>query len=86
MQVADRRLIGGKAGVICASCVSRSPLRKLQGEQAATTFSQVVAPPFDRGVTWSKVSSSREPQYWQTNRSRRNTLKRVKAGERDGFT
>jgi hypothetical protein len=30
--------------------------------------------------------SSRAPQYWQENLSRRNTLKRVKAGWVAGFT
>src|SRR3546814_20412766 len=46
-------------------------------------------PPRDRGITCSKVRSwvaSREPQYWQENRSRRNTLKRVNAGLRDWWT
>jgi hypothetical protein len=57
----------------------------LQGEQAATTFSQVVRPPLERGTTWSKVRSSREVQYWQEKRSRRKTLKRVKAGVREGL-
>ena len=37
------------------------------------------------GTTWSKVSSSRVPQYWQAKRSRRKTLKRVKAGVREGL-
>ncbi len=64
----------------------RSPFRRLQGAQAATTLSQVVWPPLERGMTWSKVRSSRVPQYWQVNRSRRKTLKRVKAGCRDGLT
>jgi hypothetical protein len=58
----------------------------LQGEQAATTFSQVVAPPQRRGMTWSKVRSSGVPQYWHWKRSRRNTLNRVKAGWREGLT
>src|SRR5690348_13537715 len=34
----------------------RSPLRRLQGAQAVTTFSQTDSPPFDRGTTWSRVS------------------------------
>lgn len=38
------------------------------------------------GMTWSKVRSSWEPQYWHSNLSRRKTLKRVKAGLRDGCT
>ena len=32
------------------------------------------------------MRSSRAPQYWQTKRSRRNTLNRVKAGCVDGLT
>ncbi len=31
-------------------------------------------------MTWSKVISPLDPQYWQVNSSRRNRLKRVKAG------
>src|SRR6202008_3086928 len=62
------------------------PFRKLQGEQAATTFSQVVWPPLERGMMWSKVRSSGAEQYWQTKRSRRNTLNRVKAGWVVGLT
>src|SRR5215510_3154992 len=62
------------------------PFLRLHGEQAATTFTQVVWPPRERGSRWSKVRSSREPQYWQLNLSRRNTLKRVKAGCVAGFT
>ena len=34
------------------------PFRKLHGEQAVTTLSQVVCPPFERGIRWSKVRSS----------------------------
>ncbi len=59
---------------------------RLQTEQAATTFSQLVTPPFERGMTWSNVRSSRSPQYWQVKRSRRKTLNRVKAGNRVGLT
>ena len=61
------------------------PFFRLQGAQAATTFAQVVWPPRERGTTWSKVRSSSAPQYWHWKRSRRNTLKRVKAGWRDGW-
>src|SRR5271163_1060721 len=67
------------------SCGRRLPFRRLQVEQAVTTLSQVVRPPRDRGMTWSKVSSCEgngSLQYWQTKRSRRNTLNRVKAGRR----
>src|SRR6202022_3242893 len=55
-------------------------------EQAAITLPQVVWPPRERGTRWSKVRASRAPQYWQLNLSRRNTLKRVKAGCVAGFT
>ena len=40
------------------------------------------SPPRERGTTWSKVSSGAgkaSAQYWHSKRSRRNTLKRVKA-------
>src|SRR6185295_3568222 len=73
-------------GHILASSVVRLPLRRLQVPQAATTLSQVVCPPRERGSKWSKVRSSRSPQYWQEKRSRRKTLNRVKAGCVDGFT
>ena len=62
------------------------PFLRLQGEQAATTLIQIVCPPRERGNRWSKVRSSREPQYWQLNLSRRKTLKRVNAGCVVGFT
>ena len=48
-------------------------------------MSQVVRPPRLRGITWSKVRSwvgRFSPQYWHSKRSRRKTLKRVKAGRR----
>jgi hypothetical protein len=51
-----------------------------------TMFSQVVRPPRERGMTWSKVSSSPLPQYWQEKASRRNRLNRVKAGGRSWVT
>ena len=34
----------------------RSPLRRLHGAQAVTTFSQIDSPPFDLGTMWSSVS------------------------------
>ncbi len=49
-------------------------------------FSQVVRPPLERGTIWSKVRSSPHPQYWQEKASRRNRLKRVKAGGRSWAT
>ena len=60
--------------------------RKWHGAQAVVTFSHVVRPPCARGMTWSKVSSLRSPQYWQENLSRRNRLNRVKAGYSLGLT
>ena len=68
-----------------ASCGRRDPFIRLHAEQAVTTFCQVVRPPRERGVTWSKVRSlvgCGVAQYWQVKWSRRNTLNRVKAGER----
>src|SRR6185437_9881167 len=73
---------GALAGHIRAAAGSMSPFLRLQREHAATTFFQVVSPPFERGTTWSKVNSSSSPQYWQVKRSRRKTLNRVKAGRR----
>ena len=87
VQVMHRRLERHLRGPHpCASFGVRLPLRRLHGEQAATTLSQVVCPPRERGTMWSKVRSSRSPQYWQEKRSRRNTLNRVKAGWVEGFT
>src|SRR5205807_8545917 len=68
------------------SCGVLLPLVRLHSEQAATTLIQVVCPPRERGSRWSKVRSSRAPQYWHTNLSRRNTLNRVKAGCVEGRT
>ena len=83
-------LRGRRAACGAGSCPPASgscePFRRLQGPQEATTFSQVVRPPRERGTTWSKVRWSRLPQYWQVNSSRRNRLKRVKAVVRAGFT
>src|SRR6266550_8841427 len=64
----------------------RLPFLRLQSEQEATTLTQVVWPPRERGSRWSNVSSSRVPQNWHTNLSRRNTLKRVNAGWVEGRT
>ena len=58
----------------------RPPLVRLQRAQAVTMFSQVVRPPRERGITWSKVRSSPAWQYWQVKASRRKRLNRVKAG------
>ena len=40
-------------------------------------FSQLEAPPLERGMTWSTVRFEREPQYWQVQSSRANTARRV---------
>jgi hypothetical protein len=45
----------------------------LQGMQLQTMFSQLVFPPWERGTTWSRLSSllgNGFPQYWQVLRSR----------------
>src|SRR5581483_8166240 len=73
-------------GHIFASSGVMLALRRLHTEQAATTLIQVVWPPRERGMRWSKVRSSRAPQYWQEKRSRRNTLNRVNAGWLEGLT
>ena len=78
-------LRGSWRGIMLHSRGSLLPLRRLHGPQAVTTFSQLVRPPWARGMTWSKVSSGAErlwSQYWQAKPSRRNTLNRVKAGMR----
>ena len=63
-----------------------SLLARLHGPQLGTRLSGWPVPPRERGITWSKVRSSGEPQYWQEKPSRRNRLKRVNAGYCDGFT
>ncbi len=85
LQLPAGGLPGGRRGTIWHSRGSLLALRRLQGPQAVTTFSQVVRPPRLRGMTWSKVRSwvgFGLPQYWQAKLSRRKTLKRVKAGRR----
>src|ERR1700733_9556824 len=50
-----------------------SPFRLLQAKQQATRFSQVLAPPRERGTMWSSVSFDGVEsfrQYWQVLRSR----------------
>src|ERR1700742_3043099 len=74
--------LGWRWGCMPASRGVRPPLVRLQRAQAVTMFSQVVRPPRERGITWSKVSSEPEPQYWQVKASRRNRLNRVKGGGR----
>src|SRR5579864_9195310 len=74
---------GFRRGYMPLSRGRRLPFNRLQSPQAVTTLVQIVRPPRERGITWSKVKSCDgpgSPQYWQTKRSRRNTLNRVKAG------
>ena len=40
-------------------------------------FSQSLAPPRLRGITWSTVRCDVVPQYWQVQESRANTARRV---------
>ena len=48
-----------------ASSSVRLPFCRLHLRHAATTLTQVVCPPRDRGITWSTVSfSPRRRQYW----------------------
>ena len=76
--------IGSSINFIPACFGVRPPFFMLHGAQAVMMFSHVVFPPRRRGTTWSKVRWLGLPQYWQVNRSRRNTLNRVKAGQRAG--
>src|SRR5690349_19749449 len=64
---------------------SRLPFLRLHTPQAVQTLVHIVRPPRERGIRWSNVRCSAErcvAQYWQVNRSRRNTLNRVNAGRR----
>ena len=47
---------GGRARCMRVSSSSLSPLRRLHGPQAVTTFSHTESPPRERGTTWSSVS------------------------------
>src|SRR5271165_3745579 len=77
MKISARGVRGAWRGCIPACRGSLSPLRRLQGAQEATMFSQLEDPPFERGITWSTVRLEREPQYWQVQLSRANTALRV---------
>src|SRR5436305_14745281 len=68
---------GARRGAMPAWRGSASPLRRLQGAQEVTMLSQLEAPPLERGTTWSTVRLEREPQYWQVQRARANTPRRV---------
>src|ERR1035438_1104094 len=73
---------GSRAGFMLASCGNWLPLRRLQGWQQATRFSQVERPPRERGMTWSSVSSPDRSvvlQYWQVLRSRSKMFLRERA-------
>ena len=58
--------------------VSKQPGIRVELEEPATG-STIGVSYLARGITWSKVSSPRPPQYWHRNSSRRKRLKRVKA-------
>ena len=78
MKIVGFGAFGLRAGTMFACFGSRSPLRRLHGAQQVTMFSHVDGPPFERGITWSTVRLPRSwPQYWQVQRSRANTARRV---------
>src|SRR5688572_19252959 len=77
MKIAGCGVRGARRGCMLAWRGMRSPLRRLQGAQDATMFSQLDEPPFDLGITWSTVRLERVPQYWQVQSSRANTARRV---------
>ena len=64
--------VGGRARCIGVSSSRRSPLRRLHGAHAVTTFSHTESPPRERGTTWSSVSRPRR------RRSRRSASRRVR--------
>src|SRR5205807_1029600 len=69
-------------GILSGRMSSRLAFFRLHGSHAETTLRHSVAPPSERGLTWSNVSASAEnlpPQYWHRNLSRRKTLNRVNA-------
>src|SRR5437867_13357947 len=77
MKISARGVRGARRGCMPACRGVRSPLRRLHGAHEATMFSQLDAPPFERGITWSTVRLERAPQYWQVQESRANTARRV---------
>ena len=55
---------GLRFSAMFASLGVRSRFFALQRRQQATTLVQLVGPPLERGITWSKVRSlERTPQY-----------------------
>src|SRR5262249_56503637 len=71
---------GLRIRLMCACLGVRPPLRTLQPTQAQTMFSQVLWPPWLRGITWSRLSSvvgNLRPQYWHWLLSRPKMLRRV---------
>jgi len=54
-----------------------APLRKLQWRQSTWTFSAVLEPPHERGMTWSKWRFCREPQFRHLPQSRYRAKSRV---------
>src|SRR6185295_19856198 len=58
----------------------RPPLRTLQSTHEQTMLSQVVPPPWLRGITWSRLSSlvgNFFPQYWHWLWSRAKMFRRL---------
>src|SRR5262249_19025409 len=55
MKSAGVGAFGGCRSSMLASTRSLSPLRRLHGAHAVTTFSQIDSPPRLRGMTWSSV-------------------------------
>src|SRR3954447_16415522 len=78
MKIVGLGALGLRLGTMLAWRGRRSPLRRLHGAQQVTMLSQPDDPPFERGITWSTVRLPRSwPQYWQVQRSRANTARRV---------
>ncbi len=74
----------GRSGILRSFMLAwsgvRLAFRALQATQAKAQFSQVVCPPWERGMTWSMVNSAvpgRPPQYWQVEWSRLKRLRRL---------
>src|ERR671922_2905891 len=78
MKIVGFGALGLRTGSMFTCSGRRSPLRRLQGAQQVTMLSHVDSPPLERGITWSTVRLPRSwPQYWQVQRSRANTARRV---------
>ena len=71
---------GLRISVMFACRGVRPPLRTLQSTHAQTMLSQVVPPPWLRGITWSRLSSvvgNFFPQYWHWLWSRAKMFRRL---------